>query len=76
MCVILQTGWNELTHPCLSDLNANNLVPGPGAEMGKVISANFFALQDIMSNLERLTNSPLPFGYQFHIRVTTWYVGS
>ncbi|KAF9445943.1 UPF0187-domain-containing protein [Macrolepiota fuliginosa MF-IS2] len=36
------------------------------------ISNNILNLQNVISQLERLTNTPLPFAYQVHIRMCTW----
>lgn len=33
---------------------------------------NISALQDTMSNLERIRNTPLPFAYQAHLRISLW----
>ncbi|PPQ78112.1 hypothetical protein CVT26_007516 [Gymnopilus dilepis] len=33
---------------------------------------NIFLLQDTVSNLERICNTPLPFAYQAHLRVSLW----
>ncbi|KAG5717586.1 UPF0187 protein [Termitomyces sp. T112] len=34
--------------------------------------ANISSLQDTMSNLERIRNTPLPFAYQAHLRMSLW----
>ncbi|KXN81014.1 hypothetical protein AN958_06406 [Leucoagaricus sp. SymC.cos] len=54
----------------LAYLNENKLMPDRAIE--KVITETIIALQDIISQLERLTNTPLPFAYQVHIRMCTW----
>jgi len=33
---------------------------------------NIGMLQDAMSNLERIRNTPLPFAYQAHLRISLW----
>jgi predicted membrane chloride channel (bestrophin family) len=33
---------------------------------------NIATLQDTMSNLERIRNTPLPFAYQAHLRISLW----
>lgn len=38
------------------------------------ITANLALLQDTLSNLERTCNTPLPFAYQAHLRMSLWYV--
>ena len=35
---------------------------------------NIGVLQDSLSNLERVRNTPLPFAYQAHLRMSLWYV--
>ncbi len=32
------------------------------------------SLQDTLSNLERIADTPLPFAYQAHLRMSIWYV--
>jgi len=36
-------------------------------------TANLTILQDSLSNLERVCNTPLPFAYQVHLRMTLWF---
>lgn len=36
------------------------------------ITTNLFLLQDTVSNLERICNTPLPFAYQAHLRMSLW----
>jgi predicted membrane chloride channel (bestrophin family) len=36
------------------------------------LTANLTSLQDTLSNLERILNTPLPFAYQAHLRMTLW----
>jgi len=36
------------------------------------VTANLTMLQDTMSNLERIRNTPLPFAYQAHLRMSLW----
>jgi len=36
------------------------------------LTANLTSLQDTLSNLERICNTPLPFAYQVHLRMTIW----
>ncbi|KAF8157074.1 UPF0187-domain-containing protein [Crassisporium funariophilum] len=36
------------------------------------VTANLSTLQDTMSNLERICNTPLPFAYQAHLRMSLW----
>lgn len=38
------------------------------------MTMNLTSLQDIILNLERVCNTPLPFAYQVHLRMTLWYV--
>ena len=38
------------------------------------MTMNLASLQDIILNLERVCNTPLPFAYQVHLRMTLWYV--
>jgi len=36
------------------------------------VTANLSTLQDTLSNLERICNTPLPFAYQAHLRMSLW----
>lgn len=36
------------------------------------LTSNLTSLQDTLSNLERICNTPLPFAYQVHLRMTVW----
>ena len=36
------------------------------------VTANLTTLQDSLSNLERICNTPLPFAYQVHLRMSLW----
>jgi len=36
------------------------------------VTANLTVLQDTLSNLERICNTPLPFAYQAHLRMSLW----
>jgi len=36
------------------------------------VTANLGSLQDSLSNLERVLNTPLPFAYQVHLRMSVW----
>ncbi|KAF8810930.1 UPF0187-domain-containing protein [Phlegmacium glaucopus] len=36
------------------------------------LTANLTSLQDTLSNLERICNTPLPFAYQAHLRMSLW----
>jgi len=36
------------------------------------VTANLTSLQDTLSNLERICNTPLPFAYQAHLRMSLW----
>ncbi|KAF8970106.1 Bestrophin, RFP-TM, chloride channel-domain-containing protein [Flammula alnicola] len=36
------------------------------------ITANLFLMTDTLSNLERICNTPLPFAYQAHLRMSLW----
>ena len=38
------------------------------------VTANLTSLQDTLSHLERVCNTPLPFAYQVHLRMSLWYV--
>ena len=49
----------------------NQLVP-PAVATGFI--ASLTTLQDTLSNLERVCNTPLPFAYQAHLRMSLWYV--
>ena len=40
------------------------------------LTTNLASLQDIILNLERVCNTPLPFAYQVHLRMTLWYVAA
>ena len=42
--------------------------------IGTGLTANLTTLQDNLSNLERVCNTPLPFAYQAHLRMSLWYV--
>ncbi|KAG5651737.1 hypothetical protein H0H81_007626 [Sphagnurus paluster] len=50
-------------------LMRNNLVQ-PAIATG--VTNNITLLQDTLSNLERIRNTPLPFAYQFHLRISLW----
>jgi predicted membrane chloride channel (bestrophin family) len=47
----------------------NGLI-SPAAASGVI--TNITSLQDTLSNLERICNTPLPFAYQVHLRMTLW----
>jgi predicted membrane chloride channel (bestrophin family) len=47
-----------------------DLVP-PAVATGMV--NNLATIQDNMVNLERIMDTPVPFAYQVHLRVSTWY---
>ncbi|TCD62726.1 hypothetical protein EIP91_006524 [Steccherinum ochraceum] len=49
-------------------LKAGQLQPASATTMVNAISA----LQDTVTNLERIKNTPLPFAYQAHLRVSLW----
>lgn len=51
-------------------LKAGQLQPASATTMVNAISA----LQDTVTNLERIKNTPLPFAYQAHLRISLWYV--
>lgn len=36
------------------------------------LQGNLATLQDTLSNLERICNTPLPFAYQAHLRMSLW----
>lgn len=38
------------------------------------IMNNISTLQDTLANLDRIGNTPLPFAYQAHLRLSLWYV--
>lgn len=38
------------------------------------VTNNLNLLQDTVSNLERICNTPLPFAYQAHLRMSLWCV--
>jgi putative membrane protein len=38
------------------------------------VTGNLTSLQDTLSNLERICNTPLPFAYQAHLRMSLWSV--
>lgn len=46
------------------------LTPASATAMNNAIGA----LQDTVTNLERIKNTPLPFAYQAHLRASLWYV--
>ena len=50
----------------------NNGLLSPPIATG--VTANLSSLQDSLSNLERVLNTPLPFAYQVHLRMSVWYV--
>jgi hypothetical protein len=37
------------------------------------IASNITLLQETLSHLERICNTPLPFAYQAHLRMSLWY---
>jgi len=37
------------------------------------VTTNLTVLQDALSNLERVCNTPLPFAYQVHLRMSLWF---
>ena len=45
------------------------------AAAGKVYDG-IVALQNAVVHLERIKNTPLPFAYQAHLRISVWYVTS
>lgn len=49
----------------------NDLVSGA---IATGFTNNLTSLQDALSNLERVLNTPLPFAYQVHLRMSVWYV--
>ena len=50
----------------------NNLLLNPAIATG--VTTNLTTLQDALCNLERVCNTPLPFAYQVHLRMSLWYV--
>jgi len=40
--------------------------------IASALVANIATLQDTLSNLERIANTPLPFAYQAHLRMSLW----
>lgn len=40
------------------------------------VTSNLTLLQDTLSNLERICNTPLPFAYQAHLRMSLWWAFS
>ena len=46
------------------------LTPASATAMNTAITT----LQDTVVNLERIKNTPLPFAYQAHLRISLWYV--
>lgn len=46
------------------------LTPASATAMNNAITV----LQDTVVNLERIKNTPLPFAYQAHLRISLWYV--
>lgn len=46
------------------------LTPASATAMNNAIAS----LQDAVTNLERIKNTPLPFAYQAHLRMSLWYV--
>jgi len=53
------------------DLMQNNLVQSTVAS-GMITTLALF--QDTVSHLERICNTPLPFAYQAHLRLSLWFV--
>ena len=47
-----------------------NLISAPA---GAQLSTSIGALQDAISSLDRIKDTPLPFAYQAHLRMTLWY---
>lgn len=70
--------WNYdcirvLTYP-ISYANVmvqNNNITGGLA--GNLVSG-INTMQDTIANLERVADTPLPFAYQAHLRISIWYV--
>jgi len=55
------------------DLMRNNLVQvQPSVASGMITTLALF--QDTVLHLERICNTPLPFAYQFHLRLALWFV--
>jgi ion channel-forming bestrophin family protein len=50
-------------------LMRNGLLQAPTAT---AMTNNIGVLQDSMANLERILKTPLPFAYQFHLRMSLW----
>ena len=50
----------------------NNGLLNPAIATG--VTNNLATLRDALSNLERVCNTPLPFAYQVHLRMSLWYV--
>ncbi len=48
------------------------LTPASATAMNNAIAS----LQDTVTNLERIKNTPLPFAYQVHLRMSLWYPSS
>jgi len=55
----------------LAGLMKNDLLK-PALATG--ITNTLIAFQDTVGNLERICNTPLPFAYQAHLRMSLWYV--
>ena len=53
-----------------SDVARAGLLQPP---MVATIINSITVLQDTLSNLERIRNTPLPFAYQAHLRMSLWY---
>lgn len=58
------------TDGCLDLMKANFVQPAIASNMTTTMTS----LQDTMTNLERIRNTPLPFAYQAHLRMSLWYV--
>lgn len=54
----------------LAWLMRNELLLAP---MAGPFAAAIQSLQDTMANLERIRNTPIPFAYQAHLRMSLWY---
>ncbi len=60
-----------LTDFTLLDLMKNDLVQSAIAARA---TDDLKVLQDTLANLQRIRNTPLPFAYQAHLRMSLWYV--
>ena len=64
-------GWSVGSNSFHLDLMRSNLLQ-PAVATGMTNTLSLF--QDTVANLERICNTPLPFAYQAHLRMSLWLV--